>query len=823
VRFRPAGRIIAGLSLALALGSALGLSAASASPPSAGSATAGPPGTIATIAGTIGGPALATRVALQEPCGEVFARGYLYFADTGMTNDEVLRRISTRTDQLATVAGNAGEGSTADGGPATDGLPEEFCRAGVAVDHAGNLIFSQQGGNTSVPDGANLVRVVAASTGTFYGQAMLAGHVYPIAGGGTGLTDGGPAVDAELGAPGNLAVDSYGNVLFTVVHTVQVIAAADGTFYGVPMTAGDLYDVAGNGRGGYSGNRALAVQAAVSPAGIRIGRDGNLIIADAGNHLVRVVPNVTGAYYGQQMIAGHIYTIAGQYAPGERTAACGNTGSGGRPLDARFCAQGIAVDRAGNLLITGGGATWVAAQATGTFYGRPMRAGRIYQVIKPGTSGLPDDVSVDGAGNAVLTSPAPVFQLSAPGNSGAIYVLAQRSGRDFGRSMRAGKLYRVAGNGWIAYSGDGGPASRAQLGGYTGTSGLLGPIGGLGTDPHGNTVIADPANLRLRVIAARTGVFYRKHMVGGHIYAIAGNGLFSGKTRDSGPAADAEVDPVGLAIDQAGDFAVTGPVGDSGRGRLWLLPSHSGIRFGRKLTAGDVFVIGSCPGRCLKSPGQPAFDSAGNVLVNMQYAGPPNTGASDQVFVAAARTGNFYGRRMRAGQLYQLAGAGPIGNSGNGGPATRADVAFGPVAVDRNGNVLLGQGGAIRVIARRTGTYYGIPMRAGDIYSVVSDCCHSALAGIRTIAVDPAGNVIFDESDLAQPEVRMLAERTGTFYGVPVVAGHVYVIAGTGVAGFSGDGGPASAATLAQPGPIVVTPAGDLLIADLLRIRRITG
>ncbi len=56
--------------------------------------------------------------------------------------------------------------------------------------------------------------MVAAKTGTFYGHAMTARHIYNIAGGGTGgLGDGGPATSAVLMQPGAVMVDTAGNVL----------------------------------------------------------------------------------------------------------------------------------------------------------------------------------------------------------------------------------------------------------------------------------------------------------------------------------------------------------------------------------------------------------------------------------------------------------------------------------------------------------------------------------------------------------------------------------------------------------------------------------
>jgi hypothetical protein len=66
---------------------------------------------------------------------------------------------------------------------------------------------------------------------------------------------------------------------------------------------------------------------------------------------------------------------------------------------------------------------------------------------------------------------------------------------------------------------------------------------------------------------------------------------------------------------------------------------------------------------------------------------------------------------------------------------------------------------------------------------------------------------------------------TGTFYGQRMTAGNIYAIAGNGRRGFSGDGGPARQAELFKSATVVVTGAGDLVIADggNDRIRMVTG
>ena len=131
-----------------------------------------------------------------------------------------------------------------------------------------------------------LIRVMAASTGTFYGKAMTAGDIYTVAGnGGTGSSgDGGPATSAQLRIPQGVTVDGVGNLVIadTENNRIRVVAAHSGTFYGVPMTAGDIYTVAGNGTEGFSGEGGPATSAELDwPSAATVDGSGNLAIADA--------------------------------------------------------------------------------------------------------------------------------------------------------------------------------------------------------------------------------------------------------------------------------------------------------------------------------------------------------------------------------------------------------------------------------------------------------------------------------------------------------------------------------------------------------------
>jgi hypothetical protein len=139
----------------------------------------------------------------------------------------------------------------------------------------------------------------------------------------------------------------------------------------------------------------------------------------------------------------------------------------------------------------------------------------------------------------------------------------------------------------------------------------------------------------------------------------------------------------------------------------------------------------------------------------------------NRIRVVAVKTGRFYGQAMTAGDIYTIAGTGKRGTTGDRGPATRAEVGE-PAGItqDSLGNLLIAtrNGGRVRVVAAKTGRFYGQAMTAGDIYT----------------------------------------------------------IAGGGAGGL-GDGGPATSAVLMQPGAVMVGTAGNVLIADTAdkRIREV--
>ena len=334
-----------------------GLTAGASAARAAGAAA--PDGTISTVAGGVGGPAAGTSVNLgvstpiagttSSPCGVSFGQGQLLVADNW-----TVRSIDPASGRLTTPVGTAASGPFGDGGPAAS-TSVDTCA--VAEDAAGNLVIA---------DVANdRIRVAAAASGTFYGQPMTGGDIYTVAGTGTyGYSgDGGPAASAQLSDPASVAVDTAGNLVIASnsANRVQVIAGHDGTFYGQPMTGGDIYTIAGDGTAGYAGDGGPAASASLDdPEGLTVDAAGNLVIADTGNNAIRVVAGHDGTFYGQPMTGGDIYTIAG-------TGTAGYAGDGGPATSAQVSVPaGVAVDASGNLLIADTGNSAVRVVAAGT-------------------------------------------------------------------------------------------------------------------------------------------------------------------------------------------------------------------------------------------------------------------------------------------------------------------------------------------------------------------------------------------------------------------------------------------------------------------------
>ena len=807
-------------------------------------------GTISTLAGGVGGPGPARNVAvapcgvasLFRPCGMTFAGGHLYTTDVGVGTLNsikvgcVVRAIDLGTGALTTPAGNGIAGFSGDGGPAS--AAELGCPADVTADSWGNVVIADK----------LRVRVVAASTGTFYGIAMTAGDVYTVAGNGqfAGPVNGEPALSAPI-LPDQVAIDHSGNLIIgdlgaplPFLASIWVVAEQTGRFYGQAMTAGDIYKIAGGRTSGF-GRPALKAFLGGSLGAIQVDSHGNVVVAANQLGRILVIAPATGTFYGRHMTAGDIYSVAGG---GTRPSGADHLGDGGPATKALIgAATGVAIDRHGNLVIadTGHNRVRVVATKSGSFYGVRMHAGDIYSVAGGGRSLLdgaaagraflrhPRAVAVDSAGNIAV----------ADAFATRLRVVAERTGSFYGRHLRAGHVYTIAGTGQLWLSGNGGPASSAQL-----------LPAAEATGRGGNLLVADATadtfRSEVRLVAASTGTFFGQQMTAGNIYTVAGLGG-DGFSGDGGPAVLARLalsskfGQGGIAAAPSGNLVIA----DGGNFRVRVVADRGGSFFGIAMKAGHIYTVAGNGIQNYRGDGGLAtraeleFVNGVNLAVdqfgNIAIADP----TSGVVRMVAAESGTFYGVAMKADHIYRIAGmVSQLGFSGDGGPARNAMFTF-PFGLgfDPAGNLVITDRTRIRVVAATAGTFYGQPMTAADVYTIAGTASGgdtgdggpalSATLAAPALAIDPQGNLLFPQDN----KIRIIAEQTGTFYGLPMTAGDIYVVAGNGTAGFSGDGGPATAAEFSfnvlaslTAAAFVAANASGLEVADVInaRVRLVT-
>ena len=454
--------------------------------------------------------------------------------------------------------------------------------------------------------------------------------------------------------------------------------------------------------------------------------------------------------------------------------------------------QGVAVDRAGNVVIgdTGTERVRVVAERSGRFYGATMKAGDIYTVI-------------GNASPAARAHPVDMTAVAVDGSGNIltfddtlVRALAAKPGRFYGKRMRAGHIYTVAGNA-SGHPGDGGLASSAQFQ----------FLFGMRIDGAGN--IVQIAGNQVRVVAERSGTFYGQKMIAGDVYTVAGDAslarTFSG---DGGPALKAGMWPEAVTVDGAGNLVIA----DSNNNRVRVVATTTGVFYGQQMTAGDIYTIAGNDSAISSGDGGPAVDAGLDVPEGLVFDPAGNLLIADggRVRVVATTTATFYGQSMTADDIYTIAGVGLDGPRGNGVPATQAALIPTALTFDKNGNLVIAESGFgdVRVVAAGSGTFYGQSMTAGDIYTVIGD--KFGTSGPYDVAVDGAGNLVVPDG--YDGRVRLLAASTGTFYGQNMTAGKIYTIAGGGTTGL-GDGGPGISAEI-TPVAVAIEANGDLLFTD---------
>lgn len=163
-------------------------------------------------------------------------------------------------------------------------------------------------------------------------------------------------------------------------------------------------------------------------------------------------------------------------------------------------------------------------------------------------------------------------------------------------------------------------------------------------------------------------------------------------------------------------------------------------------------------------------------------------------------------RKIVNGTVTTVAGLGrdEAGYSGDGGPAAEARLNYPKgIAIDRDGNLYISDAGNNVIRKVSDGVITTIAGTGQSGYSGDGGPATDAqFFGAHGIALDPEGNVYF--ADPVNSVIRKITTSTGI----------ISTVAGTGVAGFSGDNGPATGAQLYGPWDVAVDAEGNIYIAD---------
>jgi sugar lactone lactonase YvrE len=335
------------------------------------------------------------------------------------------------------------------------------------------------------------------------------------------------------------------------------------------------------------------------------------------------------------------------------------------------------------------------------------------------------------------------------------------------------------------YGGDGGPAINAALNQPTGVA----------FSPTGDLYFCDFGNGAIRKVDARTGL----------ITTIAGTGV-RGFGGDGGPAASAVLGgPGSIATDSAGNIYFADPYNY----RVRRISAATGII---TTVAGDGLMVDP------PKSGPPDIQSV--LAVNVAIGSPTGIALDNKggLYISNGpdRVWKVY---LNIGIITTFAGAGGSRHSGDDGPAVLAqlDQPEG-LAVDAAGNLYIAARGEhrIRKVDAKTGIIttiagassgnntgnLGIVVYQGGFSGDGGPAINALLNDPEDLSVDAAGNVYI--SDTQNHRIRRIDAATGI----------IHTIAGTGVKGFSGDGGLATDAEISFPAGLAVDSAGRIYFAD---------
>ena len=454
---------------------------------------------------------------------------------------------------------------------------------------------------------------------------------------------------------------------------------------------------------------------------------------------------------------GNINLFAGYVSSGQ--PSFGWAGDGGPALGAQLhLPVGLAVDGAGDLFV---------ADSANNAIRKITTDGNIQTIagLGPTGGGFSGDAAAATAAN--LDGPLDV----AVDKSNNVYIAdtnnanVRKIGSDGNINTIAGKTAIVSGAVTVVFgfSGDGGAATSASLAGPAGVA----------VDSSGNVYIATYADNRIRKITASAT---------NNISTFAGNSGY-GFAGDGGPATSSQLSaPRGIGLDSSGNLYLADRLNNRIRkisgGNISTIAGNGQASFG-----GD---FGAATSAQLSAPDGVAVDNAGNVYIS-----------------------DFLNNRVRmvtpAGVISTYAGNGLSGFSGDGGPAASAQLSQpAGLAVDAAGNLYIADSNnsAVRKVTP-SGIISTVAGTGGSQgYSADGGAATAAkMMAPMGVAVDSSGNLY-------------IADFYGWIRKVTSSTGVISTLAGNGSVGYSGDGGPATAAQFYYPVSVALDLSGNVYVAD---------
>jgi trimeric autotransporter adhesin len=754
-----------------------------------------------TGSGEIGDNGPARLATIPQPIDAVADRaGNIYVAGF----DNRIRRID-RNGTITTFAGTGTPGFAGDGGPAT--AAELYSPSSLCFDSNGNLYVADTGNDrirkiditgtiTSVPAGTlhfpefmtfdNAGNLYISDTFNYRIQKVTpSGAISTIAGTGVDGSSGdnGPATSAELHLPTGLAVDGSGDVLIADSENgvVRKITATDGIIRQYAGTFGST----GISRG--DGGPALSATL-FQPSKLILDSLGNLLIADGT--MIRKVTALTSII---DSVPGIVPGIPGGPGPAPKAMFNGAFGIGLGP------GGNISVAEFNTNLIKRIDFTPLPFPATQVRSASPPPVEYVYIQFN-------QDVTLNGVTVPVSQGNFQEFNITAlsgctvggsvtagtvcginvtftPGYPGyrAVPLVVNTSAGKFGFGLTGigiaplanffpGLITTIAGLGpdHGGYNGDNQPAINAELSN----------VGGGAFDSSGNFYIPDNGNYRIRKIDTN-----------GIITTFAGDGT-SGHSGDNGPATAAQF--------QLSDYVTTDAAGSVYFTEYDADPPYTG--YVRKVDPNGIITT-----------------VAGGGTSTADYVSATTAMLSSPEGVAVDDAGNLYFNDYQTGRIRKIdsngiittiVGTGTPGYSGDGGPATQAQIQAQGFSFAPDGTFYIGDFGnnRVRKVVAATGIITTIAGTGTNGYTGDGGPATSAEISFPTYAaVDPAGNLYITQ--LNGDNFSAVIRRVG-------LDGNINTIVGNGTPDYVGDGGPATQAGIYAAFGFAFDSLGNLYVSD---------